>query len=389
MNETEPSTEAEQAAPLPQKIRGRGLLTLFALLAVVLAIAAAAGSYLTWRAFTAAEQSSTQHLAAAEQQITTLREDTQHLKQDLSEQVTARLKALQDKQRSQQTSLAALHAQLRRQGTSQAVAEAEYLVRIANHRLALERDLPGALQSLGLADQRLQESNDPAASEIRMKLKEDLDNLLAVKLPDFGKLARTLTEMGEEVTDLPLSGRQSTGATSTSSKAEPHGWREALGKLWDDINGLIVIRHGMKGSSPLLSPNEEFILRQNLRLEFATARFALLQGNTRIFRDVLRSVRTLLTTHFDTEAQPVQSMLARITELEQTELQPYLPPVSLSLQLLQAHIRRDSASAAEEPQDRNSSEPGGAGSLVPESDLPENLQHNNASESGTAEMPAP
>ena len=364
MNEQEPNTETVQATPLPQKPKGRGLLTVFTLLAVTLAIAAGAGSYFVWRAFTAAEQFSTQHLAAAEQQITTLREDTQHLKQDLSEQVTTRLKVLQDEQRAQQTSLAALHAQLRRQGMDQAVAEAEYLVRIANHRLALERDLPGALQSLGLADQRLHESSDPVASEIRLKLKEDLDNLLAVKMPDLGKLARTLTQMSDDVTDLPLSGRQP-GATSTSVKPEPRGWREALSKLWDDINGLIVIRHGLKGSTPLLSPNEEFILRQHLRLEFATARFALLQGNTRIFRDVLRSLRAILTTHFDVEAEAVKSMLTGITELEQTELQPYLPPVSLSLQLLQAHIRRDSLQLEDEPQPNDPSQPGATEIITP------------------------
>ncbi len=339
------------------------MLALFTLLAVVLALAAGAGTYLTWRAFTSAEQFSTQHLAAAEQQITTLREDTQRLKQDLSEQVTARLKAVQDEQRAQQTSLAALHAQLRRQGTSQAVAEAEYLVRIANHRLTLERDLTGALQALNLADQRLQESNDPAAAEIRVKLKEDLDNLLAVKLPDLGKLARTLAEMSEQVTDLPLSGRQSTGATP--EKSEPHSWREALSKLWDDINGLIVIRHGIKGSSPLLTPNEEFILRQHLRLEFATARFALLQNNTRIFRDVLRSLRGILSTHFNVEAEAVKSMLTRIMEIEQTDLQPYLPPVSLSLQLLQAQIRRDSAPAGNVPQPDDASQPEAAEVITP------------------------
>ena len=339
------------------------MLASFTLLAVVLALAAGAGSYLTWRTFTSAEQFSTQHLAAAEQRITTLREDTQRLKQDLSEQVTARLKAVQDEQRAQQTSLATLHAQLRRQGADQAVAEAEYLVRIANHRLALERDLPGALQSLGLADQRLQESSDPAAAEIRMKLKEDLDNLLAVKMPDLGKLARTLTEMSEEINGLPLPGRQSSGATP--EKSEPHSWREALSKLWDDINGLIVIRHGIKGSSPLLSPNEEFILRQHLRLEFATARYALLQGNTRIYRDVLRSLRGILSTHFDVEAEAVKSMLTRIMEIEQTDLQPYLPPVSLSLQLLQAHIRRDSAPAEDELRSNGVGQPEAAEAITP------------------------
>ncbi len=365
MNDIEPAAGPQQVTPLPQKTRGRGLLALFTLLAVVLAITAAAGSYLSWRALTDAEQLGNLRSAATEQQITALREDNQHLKQDISEQTTARLQTLREEQRTLQTSLAELHTQLRRQGTNQAVAEAEYLVRIANHRLILERDVAGALQALGLADQRLQESSDPAASEIRVKLKEDLDNLLAVKLPDLGKLARTLTEMSEQVSDLPLAGRQSGDAAATPAKSEPHGWREALSKLWDDINSLIVIRHGIKESSPLLSPNEESVLRQHLRLEFSTARFALLQGDTRIFRDGLRSVRTLLTTHFDTGAQPVQSMLARITELEQTELHPYLPPVSHSLQLLQSPIRRDSAPAEDTLQDHNTAEPGTAEAPAP------------------------
>ncbi|MEO6697470.1 MAG: uroporphyrinogen-III C-methyltransferase, partial [Gammaproteobacteria bacterium] len=275
MNDIEPTTDAEQTA-LPQKTKGRGLLTFVSVLAVLLAVAAAAGIYFVWRELTHAEQLNVERIKATEQQIATLREDNQHLKQDISQQVTAYLNGLREEQRTLQSSLAALHAQLRQQGASQALAEAEYLMRIANHRLALERDLPGALQALGLADQRLQESSDPAASEIRARLKEDLDSLLAVKMPDLGKLARTLTEVSEQVTDLPLSGRQSTGDTSTPAKSEPHGWREALSKLWDDINSLIVIRHGIKDSTPLLSPNEEFILRQNLRLEFSTARFALL-----------------------------------------------------------------------------------------------------------------
>ena len=65
------------------------------------------------------------------------------------------------------------------------LAEAEYLLRIANHRLLMERDVPAALQLLKGADQILLEIDDFGFFEVRARLADEMLALGAVRDNDL------------------------------------------------------------------------------------------------------------------------------------------------------------------------------------------------------------
>ena len=53
-------------------------------------------------------------------------------------------------------------------------SEVEYLLRLANQRLQLERDVEGAAALLRTADARLEEANNPALVPVRRAIAEEL-----------------------------------------------------------------------------------------------------------------------------------------------------------------------------------------------------------------------
>ena len=107
-----------------------------------------------------------------------------------------------------------------------------------------------------------------------------------------------------------------------------------MDRAWTAIKSLVVVtRDSDSGKSPLLTPDQRALLRQNLRLKLETARIALLNRDTQVFQNSLQTTRNWVTTYFP-ESTSRQNMLDSLARLEGTELSPALPEISASLQAL-------------------------------------------------------
>jgi uroporphyrin-3 C-methyltransferase len=83
-------------------------------------------------------------------------------------------------------------------------AEAEYLLRLANQRLQLERDVEGAKALLNAADARLREADNPALVPIRRAIQSELASLDSVPVIDRTGLYLALMAQQEQLARLPL-----------------------------------------------------------------------------------------------------------------------------------------------------------------------------------------
>ena len=228
------------------------------------------------------------------------------------------------------------------------IAEVEYLLSLANHRLSLEHDVATSAVILQDADKRLRAIGDPAFIPVRESISRELNQLNAVDLPDIAGMAAQLSVVKESLPQLPLVKRQLTFETDNkasevaNTEPETQAKDESLVKaVWNDIvEGLFRVRRTDKPIEPLLAPQEIQYLLYNLNLKLEQARHALLNRDSVVFKDSLDDVQHSLAQYFDDEDQAVTTAKETLAKLTSVELTPELPDISGSLRELRAWIKR-------------------------------------------------
>lgn len=331
--------------PRPEKPSASG--SHLAKLALLSSLIIAAGIYYLWREHTNALHSQEQQLI----QLQTVVKDQAEAQQQFDQAVKGELGTLHERQQALKDAVTELLRTSRHLRHEWLVAEAEYLVNLAGHRLILARDANTAITALQAADDRLREAGDPSLIVLRKALAEDINALKAISLPDTAGLSLTLSTMVQDVDDLPLlTPEPETAARQPSAPTKPsiENWRELPAAMWEDMKKLVIIRDHQGPIKPLLSPEQHFFLSQNLKLQLEQARLALLNGENAIYHERLTTVNTWLHNWFDLEHNRTVHMLDRLKELQAIDVQPSLPELTRTYQAFQAyHAKQDAADAVE------------------------------------------
>ena len=212
-------------------------------------------------------------------------------------------------------------------------AEAAYLYGIARYRTRFHGDVDGALQALKEADRLLEELGGETVEQ-RQAVADAINALLDVRKPDRAGMAGELRGLLAAIDTWPLKQperRVETGEIPRQREAELdslEGWADAGVRAWEQfreaIGSLVVVRRD-EAPPRLMAPEESHYLRENLRLKLLTARLALLDGETEIYRDSLADVADWLERHFETDDDSVREALATVQELRDARLTADMP----------------------------------------------------------------
>jgi len=224
-----------------------------------------------------------------------------------------------------------------RSSTEWVVAEAEYLMRIANRRLHLEADAATALVALEAADTRLRDSGDPAWNRVRERLAAEMTKLKTIKLLDMVGNASRLSGLISQVEKLKLP--QSGPVVSASSKGGSAKKKEftmdtVLRDGWEGFKSLMVICKNDRPLTAMLGPEQLFFLYQNLRLQLESARMALLRRDQSLYDSSLQRATAWVGEFFDQDEASTKAMHSSISELKRLQVKPSLPDISGSLRML-------------------------------------------------------
>ncbi len=249
------------------------------------------------------------------------------------------LARLQSAQGDLEDAVKGLYARESRASLDWVLAEAEYLVMAASQRLALEGDVDTARAALVAADNVLRAAQHPELIALRETLAGDIAALEAVAQPDVEGLAIYLAETVTRVDGLPtrpIADIEMSFSRMGEEQVEASNWRRMAQALWSDLRSLVEIKDGELQDGVLFDPELRYFLQQNLRLELASARLAVLRRDTDNFRAACRLVTELLDKYYDPEAAAVRAIRGRLTESLALELAPPLPSVSASLDAVRA-----------------------------------------------------
>ncbi len=213
-------------------------------------------------------------------------------------------------------------------------AEAEYLLRLANHRLQLEGDLTGAKTLLASADERLTKADNPALFVVRQAIANEVAELNSIDTLDQSGIYFKLSALEGQIDQLPLPMEPENRSAFRQTQLEDNQEQSVWQTLWNEAKTLVVVRHRDEKITPLLPPEESLYLRHNLRLTLQQAQIALLKEEQTLFRTLLQQASSWVETHFDQSAARTQNVVSTLKALGEQNIRQQRPDISGSLNLL-------------------------------------------------------
>ena len=334
--EPDRALEAARAEPSKAAAPARGSFALRTLWLVVI-LAVLAGGYAWYeqqRATQSLQSDVAQRLQAADAAVAQARVRESDLANSLREAQAklALLEARTSEFQSQQASLEALYRDLAPSRDELALSEVEQILVLASQQLVLGGNVQAALAGLQVADAKLARVDRPQVAPVRRALARDMDRLKAVPYVDVAGISIKLDQLIGIVDTLPLAKdeRLPPPAPAAIPPDEP-AWVRFLRDVWNDLRGVIRIEIADRPAAPLVTPQQSFFLRENLRLRLLAARLALLARDERSFKADIQAASAWLRQYFDVQSRPVQAALATLAQHAALAMPGEMPDLAASI----------------------------------------------------------
>ncbi|AMR79540.1 fused uroporphyrinogen-III synthase HemD/membrane protein HemX [Cupriavidus nantongensis] len=279
--------------------------------------------------------------------------------QDTVKELQAKVGALENQvgeTRDKQVALEQVYQDLMRNRDDWEIAEIQQLLTSAGQQLQLTGNVQVALAALQSADARLARTDKPQYNLLRRAIARDVARMKAVPDTDLTGAAIKLDEAINQVDALPLlssermlerseaDARKGAAANNGNGASAPAaaggtgpGW---FTRFWDylreELAQVIRIRKVDDAEALLLSGDQGWFLRENVKLRLLNARLALLSRNEPVFRNDLAAAQAMIGRYFDTKSRRVQGVLTLLRQAQAGAVSVQLPTMAESLGALQA-----------------------------------------------------
>lgn len=216
------------------------------------------------------------------------------------------------------------------------LSEADFLLNNALRKLVLDNDIDTAVSLLKIADETLAKVSNPNTANIRVAINEDLKLLLSLNNIDQNAIMQRLSLLAntvDELSVLDVNFEQPKNDTTLSDSVTD--WKENAGKsAVSFLNHFIRITPRNNDSNPLLAPNQDIYLRENIRLRLQLAIMAVPRQQNELYKQSLETVASWVRSYFDTNTETAQNFLKDIDELAEQSIYVDAPEQLNSLNIL-------------------------------------------------------
>jgi uroporphyrin-III C-methyltransferase len=270
-----------------------------------------------------------------------LADDVEELRRQLDKRLTRLLEefeSLPGRMSNVENSMASLQGISTGVRDSWLLAETEYYMQIANAQLQLAGNPHLARLALLQADDRIRQLANPALTNVRRALSNELRALELINRPDIEGITLTLASLADVVASLPLRQQIEVPAEDDAEiEHELSGIDRAMASLKSTMGDIVSVRRTDEAVRPLIAPESAFFLRTNLSLQLQVARLALLRGEQAVFQQSLADTDNWLVNYYDADSAQVQSARKTIAEIGDSLFIITLPDISESLRLLRQY----------------------------------------------------
>ena len=233
------------------------------------------------------------------------------------------------------------------------MAEAAYLVRLANQRLQVERSIENPLAILQNVDNIFIQLNDAELLAVRNALAVDIAALRMTERVDRDGIYLELQAISaalETLTVLEPTADSEVPQRSNSAERGPATLAEIFERLATKFAGLIIVQKRQQPIEPLLTQAEQTMVRQNLYLLLQQAQSALLREEQLIYSSSLDKTETLLRRYFQLNNES-EALVGRLQALSKRAVSQSLPDISGSQKAIQTALNLRHGGSADEGSD--------------------------------------
>jgi uroporphyrin-3 C-methyltransferase len=224
------------------------------------------------------------------------------------------------------------------------LSEAQALVELAQQRLLTARDVKAATTLLLGSDDLLARIESIDVTTARTLLAADLTRLKAVPEVNVQALYQQLAEISAQVATMTVvSGTDNPEfAVPQSGAAEPEesGWFDSALSVLGEY--FVVTRQDVE-VTPLLTAEQQFMLRQNIELQLTSAQLALLNADPEVYRTALAAASNGISQWLQSSDDSKARALAVISRLQETPIIVSMPDITGSLNAIRQSVSRASA----------------------------------------------
>ncbi len=241
------------------------------------------------------------------------------------------------------------------------VSDIESSLRVASQQATLTSSAEPLIAALQSADERLAHAKQPRLDNIRRAVAKDLDRVRSTRVADLTALAIRLDEATRLVDELPLinqpeavqmppqANTKALAKPSTSpaphkntknhtappaaSASAPTSWGQSAWQwtqgtaqnMWSETQGLVRLTRIAHPEAMLISPDQGFMLRENIKLRLLNARLSLLSRQNDQALNDLQTIQNVVPRYFDGQSHKTQLLLSMLADVASQGRQTSLP----------------------------------------------------------------
>jgi uroporphyrin-3 C-methyltransferase len=239
----------------------------------------------------------------------------------------------------QRTQLEELMQSLSRSRDENLVVDIESAIRLAQQQAQLTGSVEPLLAALKSAEQRVQRAAQPRLTPLQRALARDIARIKATVLADTPALLVKLDELALLADEAPVANavapqRPNEPLKRKAEESVPTWWARMAQEVRDELRNLVRVSRVEAPEAALLSPEQAFFVRENLKLKILNARLGLLARQTDSARSDLATAAASLARYFDSASRKTQTALNLLQQVQVQMKSLELPRVDDTLAAL-------------------------------------------------------
>ncbi|WP_312952757.1 uroporphyrinogen-III C-methyltransferase [Superficieibacter sp.] len=339
--------EAVEITPQPEKAEKKGKNNtplVLSVVAIAIALASGVGLY-SWGKQQASRQNASNDALVS--QLTALQKAQESQKTELEGIIKQQASQLDESKRQQDALTKELDEVQQKVATISGsdaktwlLAQSDFLVKLAGRKLWSDQDVTTAAALLKSADASLADMNDPSLITARRAITDDVASLSAVSQVDYDGIILKLNQLSNQIDNLSLADNNDDDSPMDSDSDELSSslseWRVNLKKSWQNfMDNFITVRRRDETAVPLLAPNQDIYLRENIRSRLLVAAQAVPRHQDETYKQALDNVSTWVRAYFDTNDATTKGFLDELEALSQQSITMDVPETLQSQPILE------------------------------------------------------
>ena len=221
------------------------------------------------------------------------------------------------------------------------LAEVEYLMRVAQHKLILQDDFEGAAITLQAASDRIGLTGDPGLLPVRVTISEEIAQLKTRRRADLVGMTLILAQLGRQVRGLQPGFAVRVEQTDVPT-AQPQSARDWVDRFSVFLDSLISVRK--EATEPTEIEANIIDVTEAMEDNLKLARWAVLERDARQYQMLIDRSLQLFREFYDLDNAANHDFMTQMQELQKMVIKPEKPDITGSLRELQRILsQRDSA----------------------------------------------